>query len=75
MKTRFKGSFVLDGKIYKCEVINGIRYVEGKTVRQFFETLTDEQKRRFAVVGKLALKDERLGVKPPKNKYQYYLNP
>lgn len=71
---KFKSKFVLDGKTYECEVIDGVRYVEGKMVDEFFETLADDQKLRFARVGKMALDGEKRGIKPPKKKYQYYIN-
>lgn len=69
-----KGSFELDGTTYQCEVKDGARYVEGKTVDEFYETLTFDQKLRFSRVGREALKDERLGVKPLNGKYEAMVN-
>lgn len=74
MKTVFKGKIVFEGKSYECEVINGERFIEGKTVHEFFKTLSPSQQIKFARIGKMALEDEARGIKPPKNKYQYYLS-
>lgn len=38
MKT-YKGKINIGNKDYNCEVIDGIRYIEGKTVSKFVETL------------------------------------
>jgi hypothetical protein len=71
---KFKGRFYFDGKYYNCEVIDGIRYIEGKTVDEFMGTVTDEQNARIARVGKMAIEDEIKAINPPKGKYEYYAN-
>ena len=37
----YKGKINFGDKEYECEVINGIRYVEGKTVSKFIENLIE----------------------------------
>lgn len=61
-------------KWYECEVKDGIRYIGGMTVDEFLETQTDEQNEKAARVGAMAILDEMKGIKPPKGKYQYYMN-
>lgn len=68
MTQKYKGKFKLNGKQYSCEVINGIAYIDGKTVSEFVKTLDSVTLSEFAKVGRQALIDEKNGTKP--NSYQ-----
>lgn len=71
-----KGTIRLGGKEFEVKIEDGERYVKVKgnwlTVGDFVDGLSPEMKDRLAKVGKMALDDEKKGVKPPKGKYQYY---
>lgn len=64
----------IGGQNYEVEVKNGIRYIDGKTVDEFLETLDTETLLKASRVGKMAIDDEIKGVTPAKGKYQYYIN-
>lgn len=68
----YKGKIQIGSKIYDVEVKNDVRYIDGKTIDAFIETLSEDEMKQMALVGVMALKDEMKGVKPPKGKYQYY---
>ena len=36
---KYKGTVRIDGKEYPCEVKNGVRYINGMTVDEFYNTL------------------------------------
>lgn len=55
----YKGLLTLCGITYCVEVINGVRYINGKTVSDFVDTLSIEQVREFAKIGARALDAER----------------
>lgn len=38
-----KGKITISGKVYECEVRNGVRYVDGKTVPEFAKTLSPSE--------------------------------
>ena len=57
----YKGQITLCGITYNVEVINGVRYINGKTVPDFVDTLSIEQVREFAKIGARALDAERNG--------------
>ena len=71
---KHKGTINLDGKTYEVEVKDGVRYIEGKTVDEFIETLTKDQLDRSAAMGLMAIKHEIAGKPISKGKLQYYLN-
>lgn len=58
MKPEYKGTLAVDGKTYKVEVIDGIRYIDGKTVDMFLLTLPFDALIDMAVVGVQATKDK-----------------
>jgi hypothetical protein len=60
----------IDGKTYPCEVIDGERFIDGKTADEFMRSLPPETLMRLAQVGKTALKDERDGKQKEFNNYQ-----
>ena len=72
MSKKYKGRVQIGKKFYDVEVKNGERFIDGKTIYEFMETLNEDDLLRMAVVGKMAINDERIGIKPPKGKYQYY---
>ena len=39
MKKIYKGSIVFNGRKINCEVRDDVRYIEGKTVKEFIDTL------------------------------------
>ena len=57
---KYQGKLNLNGKVYKCEVIDGIRYIAGQTVEKFMETLDEKDLLLFSDKGKriLGLKKE-----------------
>lgn len=57
----YKGQLTLCGITYCVEVINGVRYINGKSVSDFVDTLSIEQVREFAKIGARALDAERNG--------------
>jgi hypothetical protein len=71
MKERI-GKIRIGKNEYTIEVKNGIRCIDGKTVKEFMKTLDKVGIERMAKVGAMALDDEKKGVKFPKGKYQYY---
>ena len=58
----------INGKKYQTEVISGKRYIDGKTVDEFLESLDGFSIADLALIGKQALVDEKRGTKP--RKYQ-----
>lgn len=36
---KYKGKLTLGNKEYECEVIDGVRYIDGKTVDEFYNEL------------------------------------
>ena len=57
----YKGQITLCGITYNVEVINGVRYINGRTVSDFVDTLTMEQVIEFAKIGARALDAEKYG--------------
>ena len=70
--SEYKGKVQIGSKIYSVEVKNGVRYIDGKTIDEFIATLNEDDMKKMAFVGAMALKDEIQGIKVPKGKYQYY---
>lgn len=62
------------GKIYACTVINGERFIDGKTVEKFMQTLPLETVAQFAVLGCIALSDEKQGRKRKNGAYQKFID-
>lgn len=40
---KYKGKLTLGNKEYECEVIDGVRYIDGKTVDEFYNELPIEE--------------------------------
>ena len=57
----YKGQLTLCGITYCVEVINGVKYINGKSVSDFVDTLSIEQVREFAKIGARAVDAERNG--------------
>ena len=68
---KYKGKITLGNKEYECEVIDGVRYIEGKTVEKFVAELPDEEFNALFVVRVKALKAKKNGEPfSPKEEYQ-----
>ena len=67
MKKVYKGTVFIGGKNYPCEVINGERFIDGKTVEQFFATLGPNEVSDLAEIGRRALANEAEGIVTTKN--------
>lgn len=59
---KHKGRVTIAGVEYLCEVVDGIRYIDGKTVEEFLKTLPREAVFNLAAVGSVAVKAERDGL-------------
>lgn len=59
---KHKGKVTIAGVEYSCEVIDGVRYIDGKTVGEFLKTLSREAVFNLAAVGSVAVKAERDGL-------------
>ena len=57
----YKGQLTLCGITYCVEVINGVRYINGKSVSDFVDTLSIEQVREFTKIGARTLDAEKYG--------------
>lgn len=68
----YKGQLTLCGITYCVEVINGVRYINGKSVSDFVDTLSIEQLREFAKIGARALDAGRNGEAICGKKVQKY---
>lgn len=69
------GKINFGGKDYHFEIKNGVKYVEGKTIDEFIETLSHEDKIASMKLGMVAMNDMEKGeyCKHPK-KYEYLAN-
>lgn len=71
----YTGKVNLFGKEYPVKVVDGERLTKvgdrWLTSDEFVESLSPEKIDSLAFVGRIALRDERLGVEPEKGKYQY----
>lgn len=54
----YTGTIRLAGKDYKVKVVNGVRYIDGKTVDDFIKTVDTQTFLDLAELGKKALDDE-----------------
>jgi hypothetical protein len=54
-----KGIVRINGRQYKCEVINGERFIDGKAVADFLADQDEQTMSDMAIVGKQALADEK----------------
>ena len=75
----YKGEIEIAGKKYLCEVKDGVRYIDGKTVDEFFESLpiTDLcEYLMLAKTGTMALDAERRGeqISPTKEYKKMRMN-
>lgn len=59
MATNFKGKVSIAGKEYNCEVVNGIRYIDGVTVSEFAKRLSSAEILELAMVGACAVDSEK----------------
>lgn len=67
-----KGKLYLDGKEYDCEIKNDVGYIDGKTAKEFMDTMTPEQLRRLALVGVAKLKNQKEGAEPRNGQLNYF---
>lgn len=51
----------ISGKVYECEVRNGVRYIDGKTEPEFAKTLSPSELMDLAIVGAMAVDAEKEG--------------
>jgi len=58
MKKSHNGVFTLAGKKYTCQVVNGVRFVEGKPIEEFLESLPISEKLELVQVGLNVTKDK-----------------
>lgn len=58
----YKDKVLIGGKEYACEVIDGVRYIDGKTTDEFVRTLDIDTIRNLSVVGFCAVECEKKGV-------------
>lgn len=68
MTKQYKGQIRVAGRTYECEVINGVRYIDGKTVEEFYQSLDPITRMKFALLGAAAIDCEKQGVDIPKQK-------
>lgn len=75
---KYTGKVNLFGKEYPVKVVDGVCLTKvgekWMTSDEFIETLGQTQINSLAFVGRIALRDEKLKVVPPKGKYQYIAN-
>lgn len=73
--TKYEGQIQIGKKVYKVAVIDGQRFIDGKTPEEFLETLSDEDRMALVKLGMIALNDTQNGeyCKHPK-KYEYLIN-
>lgn len=68
MEKQYKGQIRVAGRTYECEVINGVRYIDGMIVDEFYESLDPITRMKFALLGATAIDCEKQGVDIPKQK-------
>lgn len=68
MTKQYKGQIRVAGRTYECEVIDGVRYIDGKTVEEFYQSLDPITRMKFALLGATAIDSEKQGVDIPKQK-------
>ena len=67
---KYKDKLTLGNKEYECEVIDGVRYIDGKTVDEFYNELPIEEVIKLVRVGFETLKAEKNGEAfSPKEEY------
>lgn len=47
----YTGKVKIGNKVYDCEVVDGVRYIDGVTVTEFLERLPFEEQFKFAMTG------------------------
>ncbi len=50
---------MIDGRKINCAVVNGVRYIDGKTVDEFLKTCNPDEVALLVSIGKRALAKER----------------
>lgn len=68
MTKQYKGQICIAGRTYECEVINGVRYIDGKTVEEFYQSLDPITRMKFALLGAAVIDCEKQGIDIPKQK-------
>lgn len=63
LNTPYKGLAKIGSKVYKCHVVDGIRYIDGKTVDEFIKTLSPELIVEMFFAGVEAIKKEKAQLK------------
>lgn len=56
-----KGKITISAKTYDCEVRNGVRYIDGKMVTEFANTLSYHELLEISMVGAMAVEAEKEG--------------
>lgn len=74
MSKEYKANIEIGGKTYPCEVKDGVRLIDGKTIEEFFNTLTRDEVHDLAVIGRRALYLEALGRVTSRNELQRHAN-
>lgn len=59
--SKHKGEVWIDGVKYSCEVKNGERFIDGKTIDEFYKSLPIDTICRLAKIGLTAYKDKLTG--------------
>jgi hypothetical protein len=57
-KKSYTGVFTLAGKKYTCQVVNGVRFVEGKPIEEFLDSLPISEKLELIQVGLKVVKND-----------------
>lgn len=68
MTKQYKGQIRVAGQTYECEIIDGARYIDGKTVEEFYQSLDPITRMKFALLGAATIDCEKQGVDIPKQK-------
>lgn len=66
----YAGRLRIGGKIYACSVIDGVPYIDGKTVEEFEKTLSWADRIACAIVGKRVVENVKSGKKKSEREYQ-----
>lgn len=67
----FKGKVCISGKEYTCEVINGVRYIDGVETSEFMKRLSIKDILQLSNIGAAAVDAEIEGVDfSPINMYE-----
>lgn len=69
---QYKSEIIIDGLSYTCEVIKGVRFINGMTVTDFLDYIKSNSAtmNRLAQIGTQAIKDEAEGRNDEFHNYQ-----